>query len=231
MTKLLRFFIFPVNISAGFADQDLLTFGAGDLHVGLVGAEVGFTAAGAEGPAAGFTNQRLLAKAALDHLRQAIRESVDWKGLTCAGYAESLLSWFGYAVYGVVRRILRNVRSSALDPRGERRYRPAAFLSLALSDEVSRGLMFRVGARVGFGPNGGLETEAPRLFQLGPCRGAWAEPMGRSGNTDAGRGWAEGKEAKGGKGNDKSMAGRRSGSGIGERWGRGSVAAAGPGGA
>ena len=62
--------------------------------------------------------------------------------------------------------------------------------------------MFRVGARVGFGPNGGRETEAPRLFQLGPCRGAWAEPMGRSGNTDAGRGWAEGKEAKGGKGKD-----------------------------
>ena len=94
MTKLLRFFIFPVNISAGFADQDLLTFGAGDLHVGLVGAEVGFAAAGAEGPATGFTNQRLLAKAALDHLRQTIRESVGWKGLTCAGYAESLLRWF-----------------------------------------------------------------------------------------------------------------------------------------
>ena len=179
MTKLLRFFIFPVNISAGFADQDLLTFGAGDLHVGLVGAEVGFTAAGAEGPATGFTNQRLLAKAALDHLRQAIRESVGWKGLTCAGYAESLPSWFGYAVYGVARRILRNVRSSALDPRDTARYRPAAFLSLALSDEVSRGLMFRVGARGGLRTKRRARNGSPAAVSAGTVPGG----MGRADGT------------------------------------------------
>jgi hypothetical protein len=78
--KLLSFFIFTVNITASFADQDLLAFGAGDFHVRLVGAEVSFTAAGAEGPPAGFTNQKLFAKAAFNHPSQSSRKNGDWKG-------------------------------------------------------------------------------------------------------------------------------------------------------
>jgi hypothetical protein len=81
LTDLLDLFIPSVNIAAGFTNQDLLAFRAGNLHVGLIGAQVGFITARAKGPAARFTDQRLFAKAALDHPNQTIRKNVVWKGL------------------------------------------------------------------------------------------------------------------------------------------------------
>jgi hypothetical protein len=57
--------LFPEPEAAYLADQDLLALGAWNLHVGLIEADVGLGAACMEWLAAGFTDQKLFAEAAL----------------------------------------------------------------------------------------------------------------------------------------------------------------------
>src|SRR5207245_5298355 len=83
--------------------------------------------------------------------------------------------------------------SSALDPRREVRYRPAAFLSLALSGEASRGLRLCAGAPAQeSGPHFlwcWSKTKACRSpVSWGHAGGHEPEPGDNPANTEAGRG-------------------------------------------
>jgi hypothetical protein len=59
--------IFPVDEAAGFTDQHLLAFRTGDFRVGLIDTGVRFAAARADGMTTCLADERLFAKAALEH--------------------------------------------------------------------------------------------------------------------------------------------------------------------
>ncbi len=63
----LTLLVFTIDEAAGLANELLLTLGTGNGHVGLVDSHMGLFSAWLKRSAAGFTDEWLFAKAALDH--------------------------------------------------------------------------------------------------------------------------------------------------------------------
>jgi hypothetical protein len=61
--------LLAVYEAATFTDEHFMAFGAGDFHIGLIGAQMSFIAPRAKSPAAGLADQGLFTKAAFDHVR------------------------------------------------------------------------------------------------------------------------------------------------------------------